>query len=185
MLFRSESLNITGMVIKSHHNVGGLPAKMNLKVVEPLRLLFKDEVRRVGRELGIPASLIGRHPFPGPGLGVRILGDVTADKVRILQEAEAWVINKNTDKYESLLQKIGFHTINLDLEKYQNIKAYLLNVNGYTNDKMLAYERIVSVSGISNLDVSVKLELIDFFQNSDFMQGIGINKYFKIGRAHV
>lgn len=83
-----ESLSITGMVIKSHHNVGGLPEKMNLKLVEPLRLLFKDEVRRVGRALGIPASLIGRHPFPGPGLGVRILGDITPEKVRILQEAD-------------------------------------------------------------------------------------------------
>ncbi len=83
-----ESLSITGMVIKSHHNVGGLPEKMNLKLVEPLRLLFKDEVRRVGRELGISPKLIGRHPFPGPGLGVRILGEVTPEKVRILQEAD-------------------------------------------------------------------------------------------------
>lgn len=87
-----ESLSITGMVIKSHHNVGGLPEKMNLKLVEPLRLLFKDEVRRVGRELGISQSLIGRHPFPGPGLGVRILGDVTPEKVRILQEADHYFI---------------------------------------------------------------------------------------------
>ncbi|MBD5218586.1 MAG: glutamine-hydrolyzing GMP synthase [Bacteroidales bacterium] len=83
-----ESLSITGMVIKSHHNVGGLPEKMNLRLVEPLRLLFKDEVRRVGRQLGISPTLIGRHPFPGPGLGVRILGDITPDKVRILQEAD-------------------------------------------------------------------------------------------------
>lgn len=83
-----ESLSITGMTIKSHHNVGGLPEKMNLKLVEPLRLLFKDEVRRVGRELGISDRLIGRHPFPGPGLGVRILGEVTPEKVRILQEAD-------------------------------------------------------------------------------------------------
>lgn len=87
-----ESLSITGMVIKSHHNVGGLPEKMNLKLVEPLRLLFKDEVRRVGRQLGISAHLIGRHPFPGPGLGVRILGDITAEKVRILQEADHYFI---------------------------------------------------------------------------------------------
>lgn len=83
-----ESLSITGMVIKSHHNVGGLPDKMNLRIVEPLRLLFKDEVRRVGRELQISPELLGRHPFPGPGLGVRILGDITPDKVRILQEAD-------------------------------------------------------------------------------------------------
>ncbi|MDR1737615.1 MAG: glutamine-hydrolyzing GMP synthase [Candidatus Symbiothrix sp.] len=83
-----ESLSITGMTIKSHHNVGGLPEKMHLKLVEPLRLLFKDEVRRVGRELGMKEHLIKRHPFPGPGLGVRILGDVTPEKVRILQDAD-------------------------------------------------------------------------------------------------
>jgi GMP synthase (glutamine-hydrolysing) len=83
-----ESLSITGMTIKSHHNVGGLPEKMDLKLVEPLRLLFKDEVRKVGRELGMKEHLIKRHPFPGPGLGVRILGDITPDKVRILQEAD-------------------------------------------------------------------------------------------------
>lgn len=75
-----ESLSITGTVIKSHHNVGGLPEKMNLKLCEPLRLLFKDEVRRVGRELGMPEHLITRHPFPGPGLAVRILGDITPEK---------------------------------------------------------------------------------------------------------
>ena len=83
-----ESLSITGTVIKSHHNVGGLPEKMNLKLCEPLRLLFKDEVRRVGREMGMPEHLIMRHPFPGPGLGVRILGDITPEKVHILQEAD-------------------------------------------------------------------------------------------------
>ena len=86
---RIESLNITGKVIKSHHNVGGLPKDMNLQLCEPLRWLFKDEVRRVGRSLGIPEHLIGRHPFPGPGLAVRILGDVTREKIRILQEADA------------------------------------------------------------------------------------------------
>ncbi|MDE5811933.1 MAG: glutamine-hydrolyzing GMP synthase [Muribaculaceae bacterium] len=83
-----ESLSITGTTIKSHHNVGGLPEKMNLKLCEPLRLLFKDEVRAVGRELGMPDHLIKRHPFPGPGLAVRILGDITPEKVAILQEAD-------------------------------------------------------------------------------------------------
>lgn len=83
-----ESLSITGTTIKSHHNVGGLPEKMNLKLCEPLRLLFKDEVRAVGRTLGMPEHLIKRHPFPGPGLAVRILGDITPEKVRILQEAD-------------------------------------------------------------------------------------------------
>ena len=83
-----ESLSITGTVIKSHHNVGGLPEKMNLKIVEPLRLLFKDEVRRIGKALGISDAFIHRHPFPGPGLGVRILGEITEQKVNILQEAD-------------------------------------------------------------------------------------------------
>ena len=83
-----ESLSITGTTIKSHHNVGGLPEKMNLRLCEPLRLLFKDEVRAVGRELGMPEHLIKRHPFPGPGLAVRILGDITPEKVAVLQEAD-------------------------------------------------------------------------------------------------
>ncbi|NOT59089.1 MAG: glutamine-hydrolyzing GMP synthase, partial [Acidobacteria bacterium] len=85
-----ESVSVKGpsAVIKSHHNVGGLPDKMNLKLVEPLRELFKDEVRAVGRELGLPANLIDRHPFPGPGLAVRILGAVDADSVRLLQDAD-------------------------------------------------------------------------------------------------
>ncbi|MBP3842427.1 MAG: glutamine-hydrolyzing GMP synthase [Prevotella sp.] len=85
---RIESLNITGKVIKSHHNVGGLPKEMNLQLCEPLKWLFKDEVRRVGRQLGMPEHLITRHPFPGPGLAVRILGDITPEKVRVLQEAD-------------------------------------------------------------------------------------------------
>ena len=85
---RIESLNITGKVIKSHHNVGGLPKDMHLQLCEPIRWLFKDEVRRVGRSLGMPEHLISRHPFPGPGLAVRILGDITREKIRVLQEAD-------------------------------------------------------------------------------------------------
>ena len=85
---RIESLNITGKVIKSHHNVGGLPKEMNLQLCEPLKWLFKDEVRRVGRQLGMPEHLITRHPFPGPSLAVRILGEITPERVRILQDAD-------------------------------------------------------------------------------------------------
>jgi GMP synthase (glutamine-hydrolysing) len=85
-----ESAGIPGIAskIKSHHNVGGLPEQMNLKIVEPLRMLFKDEVRRVGRALGIKEELVGRHPFPGPSLAVRILGDITEEKLRVLREAD-------------------------------------------------------------------------------------------------
>ena len=88
MLVGWHKAPFTGKVIKSHHNVGGLPEDMQLQLCEPLKWLFKDEVRRVGRQLGMPEHLITRHPFPGPGLAVRILGDITPEKVRILQDAD-------------------------------------------------------------------------------------------------
>jgi GMP synthase (glutamine-hydrolysing) len=86
----SESFSASkpGVAVKSHHNVGGLPEKMNLRIVEPLRMLFKNEVREVGRELGMSPELVGRHPFPGPGLGIRVLGEVTAERIAILQQAD-------------------------------------------------------------------------------------------------
>lgn len=92
-VIESVSVNGPSVTIKSHHNVGGLPEKMNLKVVEPLRLLFKDEVRKVGYTLGIGSHILKRHPFPGPGLGIRVLGEVTREKVRLAQEADHIFIN--------------------------------------------------------------------------------------------
>jgi GMP synthase (glutamine-hydrolysing) len=103
-----ESVSVKGpsATIKSHHNVGGLPEKMKMKVVEPLNTLFKDEVRIVGKTLGIDPSILGRHPFPGPGLGIRILGEITAEKVRILQEVDAIFIGalRQHGLYESVWQ---------------------------------------------------------------------------------
>ena len=96
-----ESLSIAGTVIKSHHNVGGLPERMKLRLVEPLRLLFKDEVRRVGLEMGMQPHLIKRQPFPGPGLGIRILGEITAEKIEILQNAD--------DIYMSMMREWGLY----------------------------------------------------------------------------
>ena len=96
-VIESVSVNGPSATIKSHHNVGGLPEKMNLRIVEPLRLLFKDEVRRVGRSLGISEQLIGRHPFPGPGLAIRILGDITPEKVEILQNVDRIYIEAMRD----------------------------------------------------------------------------------------
>ncbi|MDR1743335.1 MAG: glutamine-hydrolyzing GMP synthase [Dysgonamonadaceae bacterium] len=101
-----ESLSITGTTIKSHHNVGGLPEKMDLKLCEPLRLLFKDEVRRIGLELGMKPHLVYRHPFPGPGLGIRILGAITPEKVRIAQDADDIFISglRSTGLYDKVWQ---------------------------------------------------------------------------------
>ncbi|HAX94903.1 MAG TPA: GMP synthase (glutamine-hydrolyzing) [Prolixibacteraceae bacterium] len=105
-VIESVSVNGPSATIKSHHNVGGLPEKMKLKVVEPLRLLFKDEVRRVGKALGLKDELLGRHPFPGPGLGIRILGEVSEEKVKILQDADDIFIKglKDWNLYDKVWQ---------------------------------------------------------------------------------
>ena len=103
-----ESVSVKGpsATIKSHHNVGGLPELMKLKVVEPLRSLFKDEVRKVGLALGLPSELLNRHPFPGPGLAIRILGDITQEKINMLQEADAIFMNhlKSSGAYDEVWQ---------------------------------------------------------------------------------
>jgi GMP synthase (glutamine-hydrolysing) len=105
-VIESVSVNGPSVTIKSHHNVGGLPEKMNLKVIEPLKLLFKDEVRRVGKELGLPENILRRHPFPGPGLAIRILGEITAERVALLQEVDDIFINalKANNLYDSVWQ---------------------------------------------------------------------------------
>ncbi len=154
---RIESLSITGMVIKSHHNVGGLPEKMNLKIVEPLKLLFKDEVRRIGNALCIPEKLIKRHPFPGPGLGVRILGDITPEKVRILQEADAIFINGliDNDLYDKVWQAgvvlLPIQSVGVmgDERTYENAVALraVLSTDGMTADwAQLPYEFLAKIS---------------------------------------
>ncbi len=134
-----ESLSITGTTIKSHHNVGGLPEKMNLRLCEPLRLLFKDEVRAVGRELGMPEHLIKRHPFPGPGLAVRVLGEVTPEKVAVLQEADAIFING--------LREAGLY------DQVWQAGAILLPVQsvGVMGDER-TYERAVALRAVTSTD---------------------------------
>ncbi len=134
-----ESLSITGTTIKSHHNVGGLPEKMNLRLCEPLRLLFKDEVRAVGRELGMPEHLIKRHPFPGPGLAVRVLGEVTPEKVAVLQEADAIFIDG--------LRENGLY------DQVWQAGAILLPVQsvGVMGDER-TYERAVALRAVTSTD---------------------------------
>ena len=136
-----ESVSVKGpsATIKSHHNVGGLPEKMNLRVVEPLNTLFKDEVRRVGKSLEIDTKILGRHPFPGPGLGIRILGDITAEKVRILQEVDHIFINglKQNGLYDDVWQA----------------GAMLLPIQsvGVMGDER-TYERVVALRAVASLD---------------------------------
>lgn len=156
-VIESVSVNGPSATIKSHHNVGGLPDFMKLKVVEPLNLLFKDEVRRVGRALHIDENLIGRHPFPGPGLGIRILGEVTADKVRLLQEADFIFIKalKDSNLYPQVWQAgvilLPVQSVGVmgDERTYENVVALraVTSTDGMTADWChLPYEFLAKVS---------------------------------------
>lgn len=156
-VIESVSVNGPSATIKSHHNVGGLPERMNLKVVEPLKLLFKDEVRRVGLALGLPKSLIGRHPFPGPGLAIRILGEVTREKVRILQDADDIYINalREFDLYDKVWQAgvilLPVQSVGVmgDERTYENVVALRAvgSTDGMTADwSHLPYEFLSKVS---------------------------------------
>jgi GMP synthase (glutamine-hydrolysing) len=140
-----ESVSFTGgpsVTIKSHHNVGGLPARMKMKLVEPLRELFKDEVRKLGQELGLPQHFIGRHPFPGPGLGIRLPGGVTREKLDILRKADAIYIEE--------IRKAGLY------DKIWQAFSVLLPVqtvgvmgDGRTYDRVLALRAVTSVDGMT------------------------------------
>ena len=136
-----ESVSVKGpsVTIKSHHNVGGLPEKMHMKVVEPLRMLFKDGVREVGKSLDIPPNILGRHPFPGPGLGIRILGDITAQKVAILQEVDHIFISslKSAGLYDSVWQAGSI------LLPVQSV--------GVMGDER-TYEQVVALRAVSSVD---------------------------------
>jgi GMP synthase (glutamine-hydrolysing) len=170
-----ESVSVNGgpsQTIKSHHNVGGLPDYMKLQVVEPLRLLFKDEVRRIGRSMNIDEALLGRHPFPGPGLGIRILGEVTAEKVRILQEVDSIFINglKEDGLYDDVWQAgaifLPIQSVGVmgDERTYENAVALraVTSTDGMTADWChLPYEFLAKISnrkGINRVtyDISSK-----------------------------
>jgi GMP synthase (glutamine-hydrolysing) len=146
-----ESVSATGgpsATIKSHHNVGGLPDFMKLEVVEPLRMLFKDEVRRVGREMGIDAQLLGRHPFPGPGLGIRILGEVTPEKVRLLQDADRiWIDKLREHGYYDTVWQAG--TILLPVQSV-----------GVMGDER-TYEQAVALRAVTSTD-GMTADWVDF-----------------------
>nr|HMU02487.1 glutamine-hydrolyzing GMP synthase [Saprospiraceae bacterium] len=136
-----ESVSVHGpsVTIKSHHNVGGLPDILKLQLVEPLRMLFKDEVRKVGAELGVPPHLLNRHPFPGPGLGIRVLGEITREKVRLCQEADKI--------YTDNLKKSGWY------DKDWQAGAILLPVQsvGVMGDER-TYEYTVALRCVNSID---------------------------------
>jgi len=138
-VIESVSVNGPSATIKSHHNVGGLPEKLNLKIIEPLKFLFKDEVRRVGAELRLPENILKRHPFPGPGLAIRILGDVTKDKVRLLQEVD--------DIYISMLKEKGLY------DSIWQAGAILLPIQsvGVMGDER-TYEQVVALRAVHSTD---------------------------------
>ena len=167
-----ESVSATGgpsATIKSHHNVGGLPDYMKLKIVEPLRMIFKDEVRRVGASMGIDKELLGRHPFPGPGLGIRILGDITAEKVRILQEVDAIFING--------LREDGLY------DRVWQAGAMLLPVNsvGVMGDER-TYEKVVALRAVESTDgmtadwVDLPYKFLQKTSNKIINQVKGVNR---------
>jgi GMP synthase (glutamine-hydrolysing) len=154
-----ESVSVHGpsVTIKSHHNVGGLPERMKLKVVEPLRFLFKDEVRAVGRELGLPSGILNRHPFPGPGLAIRILGAITAERIRVLQQADHLFIQalQEFGLYQSVWQAFAVllpvQSVGVmgDERTYENVLALraVTSVDGMTADwAHLPYDFLAAVS---------------------------------------
>lgn len=140
-----ESVSFTGgpsVTIKSHHNVGGLPARMNMKLVEPLRELFKDEVRALGRELGLPDVFVGRHPFPGPGLAIRIPGDITPDKLDILRKADAIYIEeiRRAGLYDTIWQAFAV---------LLPVKTVGVMGDGRTYDFVVALRAVTSTDGMT------------------------------------
>jgi len=137
-----ESISPSGAVVKSHHNVGGLPEKMNLKLIEPLRDLFKDEVRKVGTELGIPHEILWRHPFPGPGLGVRVVGEVTAERLAILREADDIVREELEDSgwYDQVWQ--GFAVL-------LPLRTVGVSEQGRTYEHVIALRAVTSVDAMT------------------------------------
>ncbi len=156
-VIESKSVKGPSATIKSHHNVGGLPDFMKLKIVEPLNTLFKDEVRKIGRKLNMDPNLINRHPFPGPGLGIRILGDITEEKVRILQEADYIYVEglKNANLYDKVWQAgvilLPIHSVGVmgDERTYENVVALraVVSTDGMTADwSQLPYDFLAKVS---------------------------------------
>lgn len=155
--------------IKSHHNVGGLPEEMNLGLVEPLKYLYKFEVREVGTELGISKTLIGRHPFPGPGLGVRCLGELTPEKIHILQEADAIWINTLREEgwYDKIWQAGAI---------FVPVKTTGVKDGRRTYDNVIALRAVNSVDAVTASVVQIPWEILDKVQREIIANVDGVNR---------
>jgi len=166
-----ESVSVKGpsATIKSHHNVGGLPERMNLRITEPLKSLFKDEVRRVGREMGLATQFVDRHPFPGPGLAIRIIDDVTEEKVRMLQEAD--------DIYLGILKEKGLY------DQIWQAGAIFLPIRSVgvmgderTYEHAIALRAVTSVDGMTADWFPIPYEVLAEISNTIINRVKGINR---------
>jgi len=168
-IIESSGVHGTASVIKSHHNVGGLPERMHLQLIEPLRQLFKDEVRKVGRELGLAAHLSGRHPFPGPGLAIRILGEITPERVRLLQQADAIFIEglREWNLYDKVWQ--AFAVL---------LPVYSVGVMGdeRTYEQVLALRAVESIDGMTADWAHLPYDFLSWVSNRIINRVQGINR---------
>ena len=156
-------------MIKSHHNVGGLPEKMYLKLVEPLRELFKDEARKLGREIGLPDTMIQRQPFPGPGLAIRILGNVTKDRLKILREADKIVLEeiKAANLYKKLWQSFAV---------LLPVKTVGVMGDARTYENVVAIRAVTSTDGMTADWAHLPYELLGQFSNRIINEVKGVNR---------
>lgn len=168
-VIESVSVNGPSATIKSHHNVGGLPEKMNMQLIEPLRALFKDEVRRIGKELGLADSFLQRHPFPGPGLGIRILGEINEDKVKLLQEADAIFIS-------ILKEKNIYHDIWQAGTMLLPVQSVGVMGDERTYEFTVALRAVTSVDGMTADWAHIPYDILAFISNEIINKVKGINR---------
>jgi GMP synthase (glutamine-hydrolysing) len=168
-VIESVSVNGPSVTIKSHHNVGGLPEKMHLKLIEPLRELFKDEVREIGRELGLPDSIVKRQPFPGPGLAIRIIGDITPERIHLLQQADA-IVREEFERHSARTDVWQFFAVLLP------VKSVGVMGDGRTYEQVIAVRAVSSIDGMTADWARLPHDLLDRISGRIVSEVRGINR---------
>lgn len=168
-VIESVSVNGPSVTIKSHHNVGGLPEKMQLKLIEPLRELFKDEVRLIGKELGLPDSIVGRQPFPGPGLAIRIIGDITPERIELLQQADA-IVREEIENHEIRKELWQFFAVLLP------VKSVGVMGDGRTYEQVIALRVVESSDGMTANWAHLPFDLLAQISSRIVSEVHGINR---------